>query len=144
MGSRRSAATASPVGFSPGSARIQRTTPRSKSCRPSRICNLIVFLPSRMLAAGLKPLARRPCPRCLIIKDQIPESGSKRDTRRRGRTCADSEAIQTAISKVRTLVFKGTSLSGNSVLSHIKDESIYPVCVSVGILASPSYQLTCF
>ena len=84
-----------------------------------------------MLAAALKPLARCPCPRCLITKAQIPESGSKRDSKRRGRTRADSEAVQTAISNARALAFKGKSLAGKAVLSHTQSESIYPVRVSI-------------
>ncbi|KAI0643889.1 hypothetical protein C8Q79DRAFT_1002431 [Trametes meyenii] len=50
--------------------------------------------PEKMLLTAVKPLANHPCPRCLISKEHICETGTPEDMERRSETRMDTPGLQ--------------------------------------------------
>ncbi|TFK79623.1 hypothetical protein K466DRAFT_505253, partial [Polyporus arcularius HHB13444] len=78
----------------------------------------------------LRPLARYPCPRCLVQKHQIPRSGTARDMRRRVQKArVDSPALRERILRARRNAFKGRALGGDYVNTVLAEGSLNPIQV---------------
>lgn len=95
----------------------------------------------RILLACLRFMAHCPCPRCIVTKDQLPELGMKRDTRRREvQAREDNHIVHAKIERARTAIFcRGVAIRGDIIEPMLKPTSLTPTRVS---LASLLYEHT--
>lgn len=83
-----------------------------------------------MLLACIKYLSHCPCPRCLIVKTQIPAMGTKADERHRGQVRNDDDHLQRAISRARECIFmQGIGVTGKWVQQLVGEKSCMPIQV---------------
>ncbi|KAF8322961.1 hypothetical protein F5887DRAFT_1086897 [Amanita rubescens] len=85
--------------------------------------------PEKVLLACIKYLAKCPCPRCLIIKDDISDIGKRRDMINRMK-CAriDDPTTQVLIAGARNAIFEcGASFSCQYIEAATGDRSLTPV-----------------
>ena len=84
----------------------------------------------RVLLACIKYLAKCPCPRCLIIKEDISDMGKRRDMINRTK-CArvDDPTTQVRIAGARNAIFGGTSFSSQYIEAATGDRSLTAVRV---------------
>ena len=84
----------------------------------------------RVLLACIKYLAKCPCPRCLIIKEDISDIGKRRDMINRTK-CArvDDPTTQVRIAGARNAIFGGTSFSSQYIEAATGDRSLTAVRV---------------
>ncbi|KAH9937829.1 uncharacterized protein BXZ73DRAFT_89249 [Epithele typhae] len=102
--------------------------------------------PEKILGTALRPLAKCPCTRCLVCKEDIADSGlptdmSNRETKKR----VDDSNVQDAIAAARRAVFKGRSLAGKYVKVHLDDRSLNPIrvsttCCTINCSSTGSFQ----
>lgn len=86
----------------------------------------------RVLLACIRFLAKCPCPRCYIKKEDIPGLGTVLDKRRRDNIRLDNATIQADIEIARILIYlQGYSVNSQRVESLLKERSLQPVQVSV-------------
>lgn len=113
--------------------------PREVSLRSS-YCTILINV-RRILLATLKFLAQQPCPLCHIMKDQIPEMGSKLDERRRENLRQDDESRQAKISLTRGWLFeRGFGLASDHFKRMLDSESL--VLVTVRFCLSIQFELS--
>ena len=92
--------------------------------------NLIIA--PRVLLACIKYLSRHPCPRCLIQKPQIPDTGTRVDEHRRSHLCEDDDWLRQSIAKAREWIFvKGIGVAGTWIHETIGKKSLLPIQVRV-------------
>lgn len=77
----------------------------------------------------MRPLAKCPCPRCLIRKTDIPDSGTKRDRRRRARKREDTETIRQNIQDARRFLYQGHAFTNARLVSRLDAQSLNPIQV---------------
>ncbi|KAI0349313.1 hypothetical protein OH77DRAFT_1507530 [Trametes cingulata] len=94
-----------------------------------RIMTYSADYPEKILLTTLKPLARCPCPRCLVTQDELSAAGTPEDDeRRRANKRIDDAKLQRDIKKARALVFKhGYSLSSKRVKALLDSKSLNPI-----------------
>jgi len=81
--------------------------------------------PPRVLIACIKYFSRCPCPRCLIQKAQIPETGTKKDYQRRGYKRRDDEILRRSIARARKWIFvRGVGVTGKSISDVMKNSEL--------------------
>jgi len=80
----------------------------------------------------LKYLAQCPCPRCLILKSNIPRLGMEVDKKACQKLArVDSKEIQNTVNHARRLMFEdGTSISSVFIDRLLKPHSLVPTRVS--------------
>ncbi len=80
----------------------------------------------------LKYLAQCPCPRCLILKSNIPRLGMEVDKKARQKLArVDSKEIQNTVNHARRLMFEdGTSVSSVFIDRLLKPHLLVPTRVS--------------
>ena len=80
----------------------------------------------------LKYLAQCPCPRCLILKSNIPRLGMAVDKNTRKQLIqVDSKALQNKVNHARQLMFKdGINISSVFIDRLLKPQSLVPTQVS--------------
>lgn len=80
----------------------------------------------------LKYLAQCPCPRCLILKSNIPRLGMEVDKKARQRLArVDSKEIQSTVNHARRLMFEdGINVSSVFIDRLLKPRSLVPTRVS--------------
>jgi hypothetical protein len=85
----------------------------------------------RMLMACLRYLAMCPCPRCLLLKSQIPMIGTKTDTKRRITLArVDNENCQEKIEVARKLMFEGgVNITSEKIERLLRPTSLVPTRV---------------
>nr|GAT43813.1 predicted protein [Mycena chlorophos] len=84
--------------------------------------------PEKVLAATMKFLARRPCPRCLILKVDIPLTGTKNDLKRRQAIREDTLHWRNSVVRARRKIFeKGYAINSDVVTDILGDKSYVPV-----------------
>lgn len=95
----------------------------------------------RVLLACIRFLARCPCPRCYVQKDEIRALGTVQDKRRRDNIRRDNIFIQEDIEKARRLIYlEGLSVNSQRVEGLLKGMSLQPVQVSNNHTFSIVYQ----
>lgn len=79
----------------------------------------------------LRFLSLCPCPRCLLLKTQIPMIGSKTDTKQRIRLArVDSEDRQEKIELARKLMFEGgVNITSEKIERLLRPTSLVPTRV---------------
>ncbi|KAI0651092.1 hypothetical protein C8Q79DRAFT_898265 [Trametes meyenii] len=84
--------------------------------------------PEKILVTALKPLARCPCPRCLVAKADIPETVAPDDIEPLAPPRMDSKQQQRNIRKARKLILKdGRSLASKRVKDLLDARSLNPI-----------------
>lgn len=84
----------------------------------------------RVLLTTLKFLANMPCPRCLTLKSEIVDLGTKLDARRRAKKRVDDEARRSAIERARGWIYSsGRRIRGKAVEAWIGVKSWVPTRV---------------
>ena len=80
----------------------------------------------------LKYLAQCPCPRCLILKSNIPRLGMEVDKKARQKLArVDSKEIQDTVNNARRLIFEdGINVSSVFIDRLLKPHSLVPTRVS--------------
>jgi hypothetical protein len=80
----------------------------------------------------LKYLAQCPCPRCLILKSNIPRLGMEMDKNARQKLVrADSKANQDMVNCARRMMFEdGTNITSVFIDRLLKPQSLVPTRVS--------------
>ena len=80
----------------------------------------------------LKYLAQCPCPRCLILKSNIPRLGMEVDKKARQKLArVDSKEIQDMVNNARRLIFEdGINVSSIFIDHLLKPHSLVPTRVS--------------
>jgi hypothetical protein len=80
----------------------------------------------------LKYLAQCPCPRCLILKSNIPHLGMEVDKKARQQLAwVDSKEIQNKVNHARRLIFEdGINISSVFIDRLLKPHSLVPTRVS--------------
>lgn len=80
----------------------------------------------------LKYLAQCPCPRCLILKSNIPRLGMEADKSARQKLVrADSKAIQDTVNRARQMIFEdGINITSVYIDRLLKPQSLVPTRVS--------------
>jgi len=86
----------------------------------------------RILMTCLKYLAQCPCPRCLILKSNIPRLGMEVDKNARQKLVrADSKAIQDTVNRARQMIFEdGINITSVYIDRLLKPQSLVPTRVS--------------
>jgi hypothetical protein len=86
----------------------------------------------RILMTCLKYLAQCPCPRCLILKSNIPRLGMEVDKNARQTLVrADSKAIQDTVNRARQMIFEdGINITSVHIDRLLKPHSLVPTRVS--------------
>ncbi|KZT12196.1 uncharacterized protein LAESUDRAFT_754689 [Laetiporus sulphureus 93-53] len=75
--------------------------------------------PEKVLIACIRYLARCPCPRCLILKNDIAQMGSEVEMHRRAHARTDNSSMHGIIERTRAWVFqKGIALNSKTI-SHL-------------------------
>jgi hypothetical protein len=99
----------------------------------------------------LKYLAQCPCPRCLILKSNIPRLGMEVDKKARQKLeRVDSKEIQKTVNHARRLMFEdGINVSSVFIDRLLKPHSLVPTRVSsfmslIGNLNDPRYSRMLF
>ena len=83
----------------------------------------------RTLIANIRDLGNRPCPRCLVKKDQLDQTGKPADIRTR-RLLRDPEKHEIKVRSARELLFsKGTVLGSVKIERLLKPQSLVPTLV---------------
>jgi len=79
----------------------------------------------------LKYLAQCPCPRCLILKSNIPRLGMEVDKNARQKLVrADSKAIQNTVNRARQMIFEdGINITSVYIDRLLKPQSLVPTRV---------------
>jgi len=85
----------------------------------------------RILMTCLKYLAQCPCPRCLILKSNIPRLGMEVDKKARQKLArVDSKEIQNTVNHARRLMFEeGINVSSVFIDRLLKPQSLVPTRV---------------
>ena len=80
----------------------------------------------------LKYLAQCPCPRCLILKSNIPRLGMEVDKKARQQLArVDSKEIQNMVNRARRLMFEdGINISSVFIDRLLKPHSLVPTRIS--------------
>jgi len=114
-------------------------------CSDSKYIVLTVCF--RVLLAGIKDLGNHPCPRCLVLKSQIGELGTKWDDERRVKQSRiDNEQRQYDVDLARGFMFtRGDGPKSTAVENVLGSESRVPTRVSVTSCSNLSSDnlLTC-
>jgi hypothetical protein len=85
---------------------------------------------SRVLLATIKNLGQRPCPRCLILKKDIPDVGTPRDTQRRQRFRSDNKRKRQDVEDARKLIYQeGRLIQHKKVQDILGKQSTVPTRV---------------
>ena len=84
--------------------------------------------------SGIRHMANRLCPRCLVAKKHCHRMGMKLDMRRRRKKARrNDQDTQKKILKARKLMFsRGKSIGSAAVKHLLDDESLVPTVVSLG------------
>ncbi len=92
---------------------------------------LLMRLHFRILLACIRFLGRCPCPRCLVLKSQVPDMGTKYDRKRQSENFRkDTTFVQMLIAKARKLIFEvGKSIASKAVECKIYTTSLLPTRV---------------
>ncbi|KAF7317494.1 hypothetical protein MKEN_00835800 [Mycena kentingensis (nom. inval.)] len=75
--------------------------------------------PEKILLATIKFLAKYPCPRCLILKAQIPETGTVHDLARRAKIRVDQETWRGDVDRARVRIFEHNNAVEGDVVEGI-------------------------
>ena len=96
-------------------------------CRPFAF----ILNTQRILMTCLKYLAQCPCPRCLILKSNIPRLGMEVDKKARQKFArVDSKEIQNTVNHARRLMFEdGINVSSVFIDRLLKPHSLVPTRV---------------
>ena len=90
----------------------------------------ILISTPRVLLTGIKYLSRHPCPRCLIQKPQIPDTGTRVDEQRRTHFREDDDWLRQSITKAREWIFeKGIGVAGTWIRETLGKKSLLPIQV---------------
>lgn len=94
--------------------------------------DLCLFKP-RMLMTCLRYLSLCPCPRCLLLKSQIPMIGTKTDTKQRINLArVDSEDRREKIEHARKLMFEGgVNITSDKIERLLRPTSLVPTRVCI-------------
>jgi hypothetical protein len=86
--------------------------------------------------SGIRHMANRLCPRCLVLKKNCHQMGMVRDMRRRKTSARrNSRELRKKIERARKLIFEsGKSIGSGSVGYLLDDESLVPANVSMIII----------
>ncbi|KAJ3526650.1 hypothetical protein NM688_g8235 [Phlebia brevispora] len=88
-----------------------------------RIFTYSADYPEKVVLATIRYLAKCPCPRCLVSKAQIPEMGTKLDTRRRHRLAReDDENRRRTIDRTRSWIY----MNGDPITNTWVDRLLSP------------------
>lgn len=93
-----------------------------------------VFSWCRVLLATIRNLGKCPCPRCLILKEQIHEMGTVRDMQRRGAKTdrvSDIHLRRTVDGARKAIYHYGKGVKSTSVEDRLADKSYVPTAVSI-------------
>ncbi len=83
-----------------------------------------------------------PCPRCFVHKNQIVEMGGKRDRKRRKKVRKDTPDNRALLAKARKNIFlNGMSTTSQYVECWLKEDSLLPVQVRLGVILSDIYGM---
>ncbi|KAF7317483.1 hypothetical protein MKEN_00834600 [Mycena kentingensis (nom. inval.)] len=81
----------------------------------------------KILAATIQFLAKRPCPRCLILKSDIPLTGTVHDLERRKNLRENTQTWRSNVAIARRKIFtKGAAVSGDEVMKNLGKNSFVP------------------
>nr|GAT56679.1 predicted protein [Mycena chlorophos] len=84
--------------------------------------------PEKVMAAMIKYLASYPCPRCLILKTDIPMTGSKLDMRRRAKLRDETSRWRNSVANARKAIFeRGAAVDGDVVKRKLGEGSYAPI-----------------
>ncbi|KAI0069553.1 hypothetical protein K474DRAFT_1610279 [Panus rudis PR-1116 ss-1] len=86
-----------------------------------RIFTYSADYPEKVLLACLRSLGARPCPRCTIMKAQIPEMGMKRDEQRRTR---DARQVDTSYRARTQAAYRAVYELGKGVKSTVVEAAL--------------------
>ena len=106
---------------------------------------VVTTLCYRMLMTCLKYLSTCPCPRCLLLKSQIPRIGSKSDTKDRLKLVrVDSESRRKAVDSARKLLFeKGVNITSTRIKGILDGESLTATRVCFKFLVTSFSLIFC-
>jgi hypothetical protein len=100
----------------------------------------------RILMTCLKYLAQCPCPRCLILKSNIPRLGMEVDKKARQKlTRVDSKEIQNKVNHARRLMFEdGINISSVFIDRLLRPHSLVPTRVSsfMSLISNPDLSIS--
>jgi hypothetical protein len=109
---------------------MQQTTQKSMFYLPQSEQNLIVA--PRVLLVCIKYLSWHPCPRCLIQKPQIPDTGTRVDEHCHSHLHEDDDWLHQSITKAREWIFvKGIGVAGTWIRETIGKKSLLPIQIRV-------------
>jgi Plavaka transposase len=104
--------------------------PEKYACKSSTSSLCLIVLAFRVLLASIKYLARCPCPRCFIQKDQIGAIGTTIDEQRRRHERVDSEHRQGDVEMTRSWIFeKGYGIISKHIENILQPTSLVPTRV---------------
>lgn len=100
--------------------------------RDTKPCSLILLY--RMLLATLRDMGGRPCPRCLVQKEDICKLGSHLDMLHRAKDVREhDDDSKRRVRRARELIYNdGNHIGGTAVEAQLKNLSLIPteVCSS--------------
>ncbi|KAF7322138.1 hypothetical protein MKEN_00737900 [Mycena kentingensis (nom. inval.)] len=99
----------------------------------------------KILAATIKFLARRPCPRCLVLKTNIPRTGMESDWNARQSLRRDDIPWRNKVNNARKKIFEGgRAVNGTSVNNVLGENSFVPVKNAFQKLGEPDADFNLF
>ncbi|KIO20707.1 hypothetical protein M407DRAFT_29645 [Tulasnella calospora MUT 4182] len=92
-----------------------------------RIFTYSADYPEKVLLATIRDFGRCPCPRCLILKEQIAALGTQSDKEARIQSQRkDTESRREKVQKARSSIAIGQGVSGTAVENLLAEESLVP------------------
>ncbi|KAF7326218.1 hypothetical protein MKEN_00474500 [Mycena kentingensis (nom. inval.)] len=99
----------------------------------------------KILAATIKFLARRPCPRCLVLKANIPRTGMESDLNARQSLRRDDIPWRNKVDNARKKIFEGgRAVNGTAVNNVLGENSFVPVKNAFRRLGEPDSEFNLF
>ena len=120
--------------YFPGFSPMLLTTQKSKLFYAKGRSECLIAI-NRVLIASIRSLARCPCPRCFVTKDQIDAIGTKVDARRREDIRIDDDRRRAKVELTRGWIFEsGTKLNGAACERVLAPTSMTPTRVCFAFL----------
>ena len=120
------------VDFTLESLLTQLITPKSELAVADQE-SLLMRNPSRVLLASIRDKGYRPCPRCLVSKQEIKNLGLPKDRRQRVQSPrVDNLQRRNKISSARRIIYEENYRVNSAAVERIlKEESLVPTSVGV-------------